>query len=172
MRLLMNAVSAAIVATMPFAALAGGQPTCSSDQFHELDFWLGNWNAQWDGGGQGPAGRGTNHITRSYEGCVIEEHFSARPGAHLEGHSVSTFFMPAKEWRQTWVDNEGGYIDLKGGPDGKGDFVLTTLPRAESSKASRMIFSDIKKHSFLWRWQTTLDGKKWIDSWVIHYSRV
>ena len=87
------------------------------------------------------------------------------------GHSVSIYFAPTKQWRQTWVDNEGGYIDLTGGPDAKGNFILTTLPRPANPKASRMIFTDIKPGSFTWRWQKTTDGRTWADSWVIFYTR-
>lgn len=153
------------------AANAQTPPTCTSAQFHQLDFWLGDWNAKWDASPGTPAGQGSNHITRGYEGCVIEEHFDGRPSQHLQGHSVSTYVAPTKNWRQTWVDNEDGYIDLAGGPNGKGEFVLTTLPRPNNARANRMIFTAITPRSFLWRWQQTLDGKTWTDSWVIHYTR-
>ncbi len=151
-------------------AFASDSPACAAAEFRQLDFWLGEWDAKWDPS-PGDTGVGSNHITKSYEGCVIEEHFDGHPGQHLMGHSVSTYFAPTKTWRQTWVDNEGGYIDLSGGPDGAGNFVLTTLPRAGSAAASRMIFTDIKTDSFTWRWQKTLDGKQWSDSWVIYYTR-
>jgi hypothetical protein len=152
-------------------AFAAPPPPCKGTEFRQLDFWLGDWHARWAASPGTPAGQGSNRITRSYEGRVIEEHFDGRPGMHLMGHSVSVYFAPAKEWRQTWVDNEGGYIDLTGGPDGKGNFVLRTLPRPGTPKASRMIFTDIIADSFTWRWQKTLDGRVWTDDWVIHYTR-
>jgi hypothetical protein len=99
---------------------------------------------------------------------VTEEHFEGGP---LNGHSVSTYLVRSKNWRQTWVDNQGGYIDLEGGPDGMGNFVLTTLGRPGSAAASRMVFTDIKPDSFTWRWQATRDGKTWIDNWIIRYTR-
>ena len=37
------------------------------------------------------------------------------------------FDTVTKKFVTNGVDNQGGYIDLTGGPDGKGDFVLTTL---------------------------------------------
>lgn len=147
------------------AATSVPPPTCNAPENHALDFWLGDWNARWQGG------KGSNHIVKSYEGCVVEEHFDGRPGTHTMGHSVSSYVASQKRWRQTWVDNEDGYIDLAGGPDGKGNFVLTTLPGPGSPKASRMMFTDIRKDSFTWRWQATADGKVWADSWVIHYTR-
>jgi hypothetical protein len=141
---------------------------CADVQFKQLDFWLGDWDGRWDASPGTPAGQGSNHITRTYGGCVTEEHFE---GGALKGHSVSTYFVGSKNWRQTWVDNQGGYIDLEGGPDAAGNFVLTTLPRPDSAKANRMVFTDIKTNSFIWRWQATQDGKTWADSWVIRYTR-
>ena len=29
--------------------------------------------------------------------------------------SVSTFDARAQQWKQTWVDNQGGYLDFTGG---------------------------------------------------------
>jgi hypothetical protein len=149
-----------------------GQPApaspCSGVEFKQIDFWLGDWDARWEASPGTPAGRGSNHITRTYDGCVTEEHFEGGP---LNGHSVSTYFARTKNWRQTWVDNQGGYIDLEGGPDEHGNFVLTTLARPGTAAASRMVFTDIKPDSFTWRWQATQDGRTWADSWVIRYTR-
>ncbi len=152
-------------------AVPAAPAACAGPEFRQLDFWLGDWDATWNASPGTPAGAGSNHITKSYDDCVIEEHFDGHPGQHLMGHSVSVYLAPAKEWRQTWVDNEGGYIDLKGGPSAKRDFVLTTLPRADNAHASRMLFTDIRPNSFTWRWQKTIDGKTWADSWVIAYTR-
>lgn len=160
-------VMGALAFTAPAMAAepAAPPPPCQGAPFQQMDFWQGDWNATWKGG------TGSNHITKTYGGCVIEEHFDGTPGMHLKGHSVSTYFAPAKEWRQTWVDNEGSYIDLRGGPDGKGGFVLTTIHDSGKPPRARMIFEDIKKDSFTWRWQHFKDGKVWEDNWVIHYTR-
>ncbi len=156
-----------IISTYVFGQAAPVSP-CAGAEFKQLDFWLGDWDARWDASPSGPAGHGSNHITRTYGGCVTEEHFEGGP---LAGHSVSTYFGGSKTWRQTWVDNQGSYIDLEGGPDGKGNFVLTTLARPGNAKANRMVFADIAPNSFVWHWQATQDGKNWSDSWVIRYTR-
>ena len=154
------------LALLPSAAIAGQQPpSCVGAHHRELDFWVGDWNARWQGGS------GTNHITRSYDGCVIEERFDGAPGMHLKGHSVSSYFARTGDWRQTWVDNEGGYIPLAGGPDAQGRFVLTTLRANDKMLRTRMVFEDIRRTSFTWRWQKSNDGRVWSDNWVIHYTR-
>ena len=33
---------------------------------------------------------------------------------HLRGRSASIFDVSAGKWKQTWVDNEGGYLDFVG----------------------------------------------------------
>ncbi len=112
----MRVLIATFVGLLATPALAQtAPPACAGPEFRQLDFWLGDWDAEWGASPGTPAGTGSNHITKSYEGCVIEEHFDGRPGQHLMGHSVSVYFAPTRQWRQTWVDNEGGYIDLAGG---------------------------------------------------------
>lgn len=162
MRLLLAAVAMAVIATPTCAAPP--KPACAGPAFKQLDFWLGDWDAAWKGG------HGSNHITKTYEGCVIEEHFDGAPGMHLKGHSVSAYSARMKRWHQTWVDNEGGYIPLTGGPDGKGRFILVTNVHSPTDRHTRMVFEDIKPDSFTWRWQVK-KGKTWADNWVIRYTR-
>lgn len=147
-------------------------PPCSSAEFHQLDFWLGTWDARWEEGGGTPAGSGTNVITREYGGCVIQEAFDGGPATGgLIGHSVSTYHAPVGKWRQTWVDNQGGYFALVGGPEGD-RFVLVSSRLRDNAAVQRMVFEDIAANSFTWRWQSTTDaGATWADSWVIHYTR-
>ena len=78
----------------------------------ELDFWLGSWDVRWEGGA------GTNDITRELGGKVVVERFAGRPALELQGLSVSVFDAEADLWRQTWVDDQGGYFALAGGMDG------------------------------------------------------
>ena len=51
----------------------------------DLDFWVGEWDARWDGG------HGTNTVTSELDGAVILERFDGRPGTTLRGLSVSVF---------------------------------------------------------------------------------
>jgi hypothetical protein len=146
-------------------------PPCSTPEFHQMDFWLGTWDAHYTADTSGPAG-GTNVITREYGNCVIQEQFDGGPQAQgLIGHSVSIFHVPTHQWRQTWVDNQGGYFALTGGPVGD-DFILTNARVTENAPHQRMVFEDITPNSFTWRWQSSADaGVTWTDAWVIHYVR-
>jgi len=147
-------------------------PPCSTPEFRQLDFWVGAWDARWDAAPGIPAGTGTNVITREYGDCVIQEQFDGGPSTgSLIGHSVSTYHAQAQVWRQTWVDNQGGYIALSGGRVGD-IFVLTSYQLNSTTPTRRMVFTDITPNSFTWRWQSTADaGATWADAWVIYYTR-
>ncbi|MFN0184787.1 MAG: hypothetical protein ACKVQR_13315 [Aquabacterium sp.] len=146
---------------------------CSGPAFRQLDFWLGHWSVRWDASPGLPAGSGTNTVTSAYGGCVVQEAFNggASTGG-LVGHSVSVYHAPVQRWRQTWVDNQGGYFALVGGPEGD-RFVLVSSRLKEGTPAQRMVFEAITERSLTWRWQVTPDaGATWSDRWVIYYSRV
>ena len=174
----MRAVLAALtaVALGACASAAAQQPAqqapCSAPEFRQMDFWVGTWDVRWDASPGMAAGSGTNTITREYGACVIQEQFDGGPTTgNLIGHSVSVYHAPARTWRQTWVDNQGGYFALTGGPDGEGRFVLTNTRLSDQGPHLRMVFEDITEQSLTWRWQRSSDGETWADAWVIHYTR-
>lgn len=149
-------------------ATAAPPPPCKGPEYRTLDFWVGDWVAE----DQQGKPIGTNRITRDeYGDCVITEHFQGSP---LIGHSVSIYRPGLKQWRQTWVDNQGGFFDLVGGPVTGSDhaFVFENKRVSETQPHQRMIFQDIKPDSFVWRWQNRAKSTdSWADNWVIHYRR-
>jgi hypothetical protein len=137
-------------------------------QDHQLDFWVGNWVVtDTTPGAKNPPG--TNTISRIYGGKVIHENFKM---GTFEGQSWSAFDPKNKIWRQTWVDNSGGYIAMKILRVGK-DLAIQTIPNPKAPlNASRMVFYDVTKESFNWRWEGTTDGgKTWKLNWRLHYQR-
>jgi hypothetical protein len=137
-----------------------------------MDFWLGTWDVRWEASSNQPAGAGVNTITRQLDGCVIQETFDGGPSTSgLIGHSVSTYHAGPGLWRQTWVDNQGGYFALTGGPREDGAFVLNNTRLRDTAPYRRMLFEDIQPNSLTWRWQGSADGEAWSDLWVIRYTR-
>ena len=120
----------------------------------DFDFWVGTWDAEWEGG------RGTNVVTAELDGAVILERFDGRPGNELRGISVSVH--DGEQWRQTWVDNQQGHIDLRGGM-AAGEMVL-------HSGEHRMRFTEIGPESFVWLWERRR-GAAWDVRWRIDYRR-
>jgi hypothetical protein len=164
--LLASAASGVANAAPGQAQAAPGAPSCSAAEFAQMDFWLGEWDVVWDGG------QGVNRITKELDGCVIQESFEGGPSTgNLIGRSVSTFDQRLGRWRQTWVDNQGGYFALTGGQIGD-DFVLVNSRLTDDAPHLRMLFEDIEANSLIWRWQRSTDnGQTWTDAWVISYRR-
>lgn len=145
------------------------QEPCSAPEARQFDFWLGEWDLSWDGGS------GRNTITYKFGSCVIEENFRAdQPSDEsnpLKGSSVAVYSPQLKKWRQTWVDNQGSYLDFSGGfSDGK-----MTLSREAAKNGEkyyqRMVWYNIEKDSLDWNWEKSKDGAKWKTLWKIHYQR-
>jgi hypothetical protein len=168
--LTMTTTLAAQQAAAPAPATAPAAPPCQGAEYRTLDFWAGDWVA-YDQAGKAI---GTNRITRDeYGDCVITEHFKLNDGT-LTGHSVSIYRPAIKQWRQNWVDSQGSYFDLIGGPVSSGDhiFVFETKRVSETQTYQRMIWQDVKADSFIWRWQKRAKPTdEWVDSWVINYKR-
>lgn len=145
---------------------------CQDGEFRQMDFWLGHWDLTWTAP-DGTEAKGKNSITlMPYGDCVITERFDGGETIPLDGMSVSVYSKPHKLWRQTWVDNQGGYFALTGGPQEDGTFVLNMDRIDENTPYSRMVFEGITEDSLVWRWQGKReDADDWADQWVIHYKR-
>jgi hypothetical protein len=81
-------------------------------------------------------------------------------------------------WQQTWIDSNGGYINLTGGMNGDSMILFTeerTVPASVSPTGklkNRMVYYNIRKDAFDWSWEASTDGgKSWKSNWLIHYKR-
>jgi len=82
---------------------------CTTPEYRQFDFWLGDWNVT------DPRGHaaGTSSITLEHDGCVLHEHWSGAKGG--TGSSLNIYDSVTKRWHQTWVDNGGTFLELSGG---------------------------------------------------------
>lgn len=142
-------------------------PPCSQPEFSQFDFWVGDWDATWS-----DTLHGSNHISKDYNGCVIIEKFDSSPASSFKGMSVSTYNVKTQKWQQTWVDNNGAYLDFTGGWE-KDKMVLSrSFVRNDSTIFQRMVWHDISEKAFLWNWESSLDGgQNWQVLWQINYQR-
>jgi hypothetical protein len=140
----------------------------------QLHFWVGEWELQ---GRQRVSAdkeewremRATNSIRAILKGKVIEERFAM---TGFEGRSVSVYDSRAKQWKQTWVDDQGGYLDFTGGWS-EGRMVLSRKAVVNGQTVmQRMVFHDIKPDSLIWDWESSRDeGKSWRLMWQLNYRR-
>jgi hypothetical protein len=177
--LIFMVVSMITCAMIPFAAGAqqnkpAAQPKpCSDPEQKQLDFWVGEWDLTWPGDPAGGTAHGTNRIRRILDGCVVEENFSGDDATSLRGTSVSIFDAGSGKWKQTWVDNEGGYLDFVGGFKDGQMILAREAVRPDGSKGmQRMVFKNIGQNEFDWSWEGSKDGgQTWTVVWPIHYKR-
>ncbi len=176
----MNKLLAVVFLLLPVATVFSQQSVapsappnpCTTVEQKQFDFWVGEWDLSWPGQKPGEVGRGTNSIKRILDGCVVQESFSGQ-AAHLRGTSVSTFDATAGKWKQTWVDNEGGYLDFAGGLK-DGDFILQREASGKNGTKflQRMVWKNISANELDWSWEASRDGgKSWRVQWPIHYKR-
>lgn len=146
--------------------------TLSTLDSASFDFWLGKWDATWDE--NGTTCHGTNTITRAMNDFFIHENFVVLDGANkgFVGESYSILDKKDGNWKQTWIDNTGGYLEFTGAIDGESKIFEQSFVNKKGKKIyQRMRFYNIQKDSFLWDWENSTDGKTWTLSWRINYTR-
>jgi hypothetical protein len=144
---------------------------CALPEAGQFDFWVGDWDLEWDGPDHAKV-KGSNTVQKILDGCVIQENFSD-PSTSFTGMSVSMFNTHLNKWQQTWVDNQGSYLDFVGEFSG-GRMVLErkALKKDGTDFLHRMIFYNISAKQLDWNWEKSEDkGKTWNLMWKIHYVR-
>jgi hypothetical protein len=146
---------------------------CTAAEAKQFDFWLGDWKVAWDATPGMPAGTGVNRVSRILDGCVIEENFRTDEAEPLVGRSLSVWNPGRRLWQQTWVDNQGSYLDFTGGL-GDGRMTLAREGTGSNGKRrlQRMIFENIRSDALDWRWESSADGREWQTNWRIRYTRI
>ena len=140
------------------------------EKMKQFDFWLGDWNLTW-----GENGRGRNVISKILDGKVIQEQFTSLPdddSTPLIGLSLSVFNGQTDQWQQTWVDNQGSYLDFKGGMVGD-KMILSRMTVIEGKPVQqRMVWDNIQTDALDWSWERSDDGgQTWNVQWAIQYRR-
>jgi len=82
---------------------------CAASEFHQFDFWLGDWDSFEIGSSAKDA---HIRVDRILEGCVLREDYQGANG-HL-GQSFTIYDASRKLWHQTWVTNRGELLEIEG----------------------------------------------------------
>ena len=97
---------------------------CTAPEFHQLDFWIGDWDTidmQDHPDGKGPS-IARAHITPVLDGCALHELYEQNDG--LVGESYTLYVPTRKHWHQSWVNN-GANLWLQDGDFKDGVLTLT-----------------------------------------------
>ena len=146
------AVVAAGVCLAPAAVFAQDAAPCSSAEYRQFDFWLGDSEVR------NPAGDvvGTNTITAVSRGCGIHERWEGAGGG--VGESLNAYDRRAGSWHQTWVGGAGLVLRLDGGLQ-NGSMVLEgELIEGDGVVLQRITWTPSDDGSVRQLWETSEDG--------------
>jgi Protein of unknown function (DUF1579) len=87
----------------PFA----NAPRCDGPEYRRLDFWLGEWEVANPNG----AREGANVISKTLDGCGIEERWLDAGGE--KGTSLFYFDRARRGWSQVWVTSAGAWKEKR-----------------------------------------------------------
>jgi len=107
------AVGIAFIAPAVAAPLAATltSPQCSAQDYHLLDFWIGDWDTfETEIPGGPPVARA--RVEPIAQGCALHELYEQVDG--LVGDSILSYDPVRKQWQQTWVTNRGSLMVLWG----------------------------------------------------------
>jgi hypothetical protein len=152
--------SAVQAAQSTASATAPPAQPCAAPEYHQLDFWVGNWDVY-------PTGKDklvAHSLIESVYGCGIRENWM--PLSKQPGGSLSVYGPADKHWEQFWIDSQGSRAFFTGGWDGKamvitgkwdGPIVRMTYSKNEDGSVRQL------------GEQSTDDGKTWGPSFDFTY---
>jgi hypothetical protein len=165
------AVSAALLAWCCHA-MAQSPPTppaCRAAEHRQFDFWIGRWEVFTPDGKKA----GDNTIEAIDGGCALIERWCGNGG--FTGTSLNSWDAQARQWRQHWIDNQGGLLRLAGGLEGGSMVLASSGPDPERPGATlrqRIGWTLQSDGSVRQHWQTSRDeGATWVTEFDGRYVK-
>ena len=151
-------------AVRPPAATEAPRP-CSSSEYRQFDFWLGEWNVAQSG-----KTAGVNRITSLLGGCAVREEWKGVSG--LSGTSLNMWDSAKKRWTQTWVDDKGNVLFLVGGRQGPKMVLEGDMPDGKGGTVrNRISWTPLPEGRLRQVWDASADGgKTWTSEFDGEYS--
>lgn len=106
---LSSAVAVLMIASGTMAQTTG-RAGCSSPEYHQFDFWIGDWEVTDVADPKTLSAR--VRVERILNGCVLKETYEGVSG--LSGQSFSIFDRSRELWHQTWVTDHGQLLMVEG----------------------------------------------------------
>lgn len=142
---------------------------CAGTEHRQFDFWLGHWAVYTPDGKRA----GENRIEAIEGGCALQERWQGAGG--FSGTSLNHWDAAARVWRQHWVDNQGGSLQLAGALDGNSMVLTGTAPQAGRPGAlvqHRITWTPLADGAVRQWWQSSPDsGKTWSTAFDGRYVR-
>jgi hypothetical protein len=128
---------------------------CTSAEHRQFDFWLGRWEVFTPDGKKA----GENAIEVAHGGCVLIERWQG--GGGFSGTSLNSWDARARLWRQHWVDNQGGLLQLAGGLDGARMVLASEGPHPRKPSVAlrqRIAWTPLPDGAVRQHWEQSEDG--------------
>jgi len=110
-------------------AQAANASACSSSEYRQFDFWVGDWDAFEVTDLK--TSEAHLRVEKILGGCVLKETYTGANG--VEGQSFSIFDRTRGVWHQSWVTSRGQLLTIEGGMQG-GKMVLSGAEIAPDGK--------------------------------------
>jgi hypothetical protein len=148
----------------PAPAQSGAPPVraCAAAEYHQFDFWLGEWNVTL------PDGKvaGSNRIESIMGGCVLRESWTGVRGH--QGTSYNIYDSSHHRWHQIWVDDQGNLLELDGRfSDGRMALTGETIDSAGNRTLQRITWQETAPGKVRQLWESSNDGGK---TWTVAFD--
>jgi hypothetical protein len=151
-----------------------GKLPCSSPEYRQFDFWIGEWEAF------GPGGKkaGDSKISLILDSCIIFEEWtsaSVQQGIRYAGKSFNTYNATTRQWQQTWVDNVGGTNEYLIGKFENNQIIYSSTPfkiSKDTMAIRKMTFTNLSTDKLRQHGEISKDnGLTWITEYDLEYRR-
>lgn len=137
-------------------------PACREARHRQLDFWVGDWDVFL------PDGKlaGRNTITREFDDCVVQEHWTGAKG--MTGSSFNLYDAATGRWHQTWVDSGGTFLQLSGALEGNVMALDGVVPGPAGTVVQHALrLEPLGDGRVRQLWRTSTDGGK---TWAVVFD--
>ncbi len=157
-----------ITLALPLFAATPHEPRpCGAPEYHQFDFWIGEWEVRTPDG----ARAGTNRIASVQGGCGLQENWEGTSG--MTGTSLNTYDAARDRWHQTWIDSRGSVLLLDGrSKDGKMVLNGTTPSLRGGTVTDRITWEPVGGGGVRQLWEQSSDGgRTWTVAFDGRYTR-
>jgi hypothetical protein len=149
----------------PTLVAAQGSPpraACQAAEFHQFDFWIGDWEVRNPDGSKA----GSNRIEPILGGCALQENWTGAGGG--SGKSLNMYDRRRKVWHQTWVDAQGNMLQLDGSFADKRMTLTGESPDSSGGTVlNRIIWEQTAPGRVRQLWESSRDGGK---TWTVAFD--
>lgn len=160
-------------ATVPTPPRPAPVPCRDVPERRQFDFWIGTWDVHpWAAPGATGPRLGTNVIEPILDHCVLLENWTGTRGGN--GKSQNWYDRNLGNWRQLWIDSNGGTLDYTQGEfrDGAMRFLGFTRNAQGQRVEQRLTFFRMHADTVRQLFETSTDsGRTWTPGFDGRYIR-